>query len=294
MQLAYVSVIVPVFNDIERLEKCLRALEEQTYPKHLYEVIVIDNNSDEDIECLVASFKHVKLSFEAKQGSYAARNKGISLSVGEIFSFTDSDCIPRPQWIEKGVEALESNNADLVGGKVEFTFSSERTAAEIYDSVTNMQIEKNIASRKISKTANLFVRKTVFSEIGLFPGNLKSGGDVIWTKRATDANFYLVYSSEACVLHPARKLVSMLRKQYRVGSGQPSIWLEQGQSLTQIFSNIIFGFRPPSRKQIQQNCIDRAREIRSSYISIWRVAWLCTIATSLGRLSGFFMFYSAK
>ena len=50
----FVSVIIPVYNDPERLKTCLQALEEQTYPKSAYEVIVVDNGSDESIEPLVA------------------------------------------------------------------------------------------------------------------------------------------------------------------------------------------------------------------------------------------------
>lgn len=42
----FVSVIIPVFNDSNRLKLCLQALERQTYPKHLYEAIVVDNGSD--------------------------------------------------------------------------------------------------------------------------------------------------------------------------------------------------------------------------------------------------------
>ncbi|HAA30818.1 MAG TPA: glycosyl transferase family 2, partial [Cyanobacteria bacterium UBA8553] len=74
----FVSVIVPVFNDAKRLKICLDALEHQTYPKHLYEVIVVDNGSDknEDIEGVVAQFGQAIASYESIPGSYAARNKG--------------------------------------------------------------------------------------------------------------------------------------------------------------------------------------------------------------------------
>ena len=45
----FVSVIIPVYNDSNRLKLCLQALEKQTYPSERYEVIVVDNNSTEDI-----------------------------------------------------------------------------------------------------------------------------------------------------------------------------------------------------------------------------------------------------
>lgn len=54
----FVSVIVPVYNDARRLRICLEALENQKYPKSLYEIIVVDNASDEaeDIKGVVAQF----------------------------------------------------------------------------------------------------------------------------------------------------------------------------------------------------------------------------------------------
>ena len=52
----FVSVIIPVFNDSDRLLTCLKALEHQTYPKNLYEVIVVDNDSEDNVEKLVDQF----------------------------------------------------------------------------------------------------------------------------------------------------------------------------------------------------------------------------------------------
>lgn len=285
----FVSVIIPVFNDSERLKICLQALEKQTYLKNLYEIIVVDNCSEESVEHIIAEFKQVKLSSEASPGSYAARNKGIALAKGEVFAFIDSDCIPKPQWIENGVNALKSETADLVGGKVTFTFSPEKTSSEMYDSITNMQIKKSIESKKVSKTANLFVHNYVFDSIGLFPAYLQSGGDVMWTKRATDANFKLIYSPHAEVLHPARKLLLLLKKQYRVGRGQPSIWLEQGQTLSQVLIKTFFDFRPPSPQNFWRFiCQDGTDEMRSKFISMWLIAWICITTTSLGRLNSIF------
>ena len=49
----YISVIIPVHNDSQRLQLCLAALENQSYPKYSYEVIVIDNNSTDNVKEIV-------------------------------------------------------------------------------------------------------------------------------------------------------------------------------------------------------------------------------------------------
>ena len=115
-----VSVIIPVYNDGERLRSCLQALAQQTYPTDCYEVIVVDNGSDAraNIQGIVQQFEGTISEFESTPGSYAARNKGISIAKGEIIAFTDADCIPTSNWIEKGVAHLqETVNCGLVGGK---------------------------------------------------------------------------------------------------------------------------------------------------------------------------------
>jgi glycosyltransferase involved in cell wall biosynthesis len=82
----FVSVIIPVFNDAEHLRLCLRALAQQTYPSSCYEVIVVDNGSDdlEAIQAVVAGFGQAIAVLEPTPGSYAARNRGIALAQGEI------------------------------------------------------------------------------------------------------------------------------------------------------------------------------------------------------------------
>lgn len=282
-----VSVIIPVYNDSERLEKCLQALEHQTYDRYHYEVIVVDNNSTEDLKAIVANFFQASYTFESQPGSYAARNHGIHHAKGDIFAFIDSDCLPQPHWIAEGVNTLKTESADLAGGQVTFTFSPARSPAELYDSITNMQIQENIETRKVSKTANLFAYKYVFDKIGLFPAHLKSGGDVVWTQTATDAQFKLVYAPKAEVFHPARTLWPLMQKQYRVGRGQYSVLQSQGQTPPLILKGAFKALlKPPALKSFrafsQRKGLDQ--EARSLY-ALWLVAWMCQAAMGLGRLN---------
>ena len=98
----FVSVIIPVFNDAERLKICLTALEKQTYPQDYYEVIVVDNGSDENLENVVKQFTQAKLAYYPELGSYAARNHGIALAKGEILAFTDADLYSRTRLAHNG------------------------------------------------------------------------------------------------------------------------------------------------------------------------------------------------
>ncbi|NJO08484.1 MAG: glycosyltransferase family 2 protein, partial [Leptolyngbyaceae cyanobacterium SL_1_1] len=125
--LPQVSVIIPVFNDMERLQHCLVALEQQTYPQSHYEVVVIDNGSDNQNEvlALVEQFSQAIAACETVPGSYAARNKGIKVAKGEVIAFTDADCIPAADWIEQGVYWLNQHpGCGLVAGQIELFFKN--------------------------------------------------------------------------------------------------------------------------------------------------------------------------
>lgn len=300
----FVSVIVPAYNDAERIGDCIEALLAQTYPQARYEVLIVDNGSSDETATMIQRFPVTLLREDETQGSYAARNKGIQHARGEIIAFTDSDCTPVPQWIEEGVCALQTQQADLAGGNVRFVYSTRPGGAEIYDSLSNMQIERNIRERQVAKTANLFVRTAVFETVGLFPQQVRSGGDVSWTGRATAQGARLVYAPRAEVTHPTRRLAELLQKQYRVGKGQammsssassrPTERLAVSQSpIPSILRRgyaVLGGFLPGPISGIRNAM--RERQLPASRKQVWEVwlaSWLCNVATNLGRVSATFV-----
>ncbi|MGP1385615.1 MAG: glycosyltransferase family 2 protein [Thainema sp.] len=205
----FISVIIPVFNDGERLQLCLAALAQQTYPRSHVEVIVVDNGSDplDPIKAAVESYDNVILTFEATPGSYAARNQGIALAKGEVIAFTDADCIPVPDWLAKGAAQLdEVPNCGMVSGKVEVFFkrADQPTTVELYQSMTAFPQEFYLKQFRGGVTANLFTWSKVIDQVGLFDQRLKSFGDLEWGRRVYLAGYQQVYAADVVVNHPAR------------------------------------------------------------------------------------------
>ena len=106
---------------------------------------------------------------------YSARNRGIEIANGAIIALLDSTCVPNLDWLEKGVKFFHTNQDDLFGGNVIFNFEEKITAAKVYDSITNIQMERIIKERNVAVTANLWIKKHVFNEIGLFVEGIRSG-----------------------------------------------------------------------------------------------------------------------
>ncbi len=208
-QLPFVSVVIPVFNDLDGLVSCLRALDHQTYPKISYEIVVIDNGSDEDLNLLelVSQYPLVRIASEPKPGSYAARNRGVRMARGEIIAFTDADCIPMADWLEKGVCHLkERPELGLVAGDIDVIVrhSGPLTAVEIYEQAVAFDPERLLRTKKYGVTANLFTFRSILDRVGLFNENLKSGGDFEWGQRVYAIGFEQVFAADVCVAHPAR------------------------------------------------------------------------------------------
>ncbi len=284
--LPFVSIIVPVYNNPIDIKSCIISLLEQTYDKNLYEIIIVDNGSSDNTKTIIKKYPVIYLKENDIQSSYAARNKGIKYARGKIIAFTDSDCTPHPDWLKEGIKNMNQQNADLCGGQVCFSYSPNPTGAEIWDSLTNMQIEQNINERSIAKTANLFVRSNVFSKIGYFPYNVKSGGDIIFTKRATSSGHKLIYASSAKIDHPTRKLFDLLKKQFRVGIGQSDILFQLKLSKSDFLNRLAYRAFPPPISPIR-------RLLKKSYlyttelrlIRVWLASYICRMVTGAGNIT---------
>ncbi len=220
----FVSVIIPVYNDLERLKICLEALENQTYPRNLYEVIVVNNNPVENIEPYTVHFDNVRVICESRRGSYTARNKGILNAKGAVIAFTDSDCIPFKDWIEKGVQNLLSQrNIGLVAGKIKIVVSDPEnpTAIELYEKITAFPQKFYVEKHKYGATANLFTFKNIIEKVGNFNGTLSSSGDFEWGNRVFAAGYKQIFADDTCIFHPARKTFSQkFKKKIRIIRGR--------------------------------------------------------------------------
>ena len=93
-----VSIVIPAYNEADRLTACLEAVAAQTVKP--YEVIVVDNNSSDDTAAIARRYSFVTLVHETKQGIVYARNAGFDAASGDIIGRTDADVLLDPDWVE--------------------------------------------------------------------------------------------------------------------------------------------------------------------------------------------------
>lgn len=104
-----ISVVVPTYRRPQLLARMVAALEAQTLDRERFEVLVVDNGSDDDTSTVLAGLAaasplHLRpLRVDVNAGPAPARNLGWRSARGRFVAFTDDDCIPRSDWLEQGL-----------------------------------------------------------------------------------------------------------------------------------------------------------------------------------------------
>jgi glycosyltransferase involved in cell wall biosynthesis len=214
MSAPLISVIIPHYNDLANLERCLMFLSAQTLPEGQFEVIVADNNSRcgiEEVRRVCGDF--VRVVPAPIPGAGPARNVAVEASRGRYLAFTDEDCKPAPNWLERGLEALSTS--EMVGGRVEVEYEDLAcpTAVEAFERVFAFNVRRYVEKLGFGVTANMFVPRGVFDRVGGF--RPEGPDDLEWGQRATAAGYRWRYRPEVVVAHPARRDWAELTQKWR-------------------------------------------------------------------------------
>ncbi|MBN1540110.1 MAG: glycosyltransferase family 2 protein [Candidatus Thermoplasmatota archaeon] len=223
------SVIIPVRNRKEKLERCLESVLEQTIDD--LEVIVVDSSSTDGTVQTIREFARrdprVRYLNEQKAGIGSARNRGERSARGKIILMTDSDCeVPR-RWVER-------MSAPVIDGSVPAVQGFKHALKRNYWS-TNVEKEEHrflwsFFERNGSSTidtANFCISKNILKDIGYTKSTLKNLNDTELAARIMDKGYSIALLNVSVGHHnpmsmwtTSRKLISrgayhsMLRKSY--------------------------------------------------------------------------------
>lgn len=118
MAIMKASVVIPVYNQAERLKLVLKAFDWQQMDKGEFEVIIVDDGSNDDIDNVVNQgdykFIHKMIKLNKNSGRSYARNIGADQAKGEIIVFCDGDRIPDKEFISRHIEAHEKFEEECV------------------------------------------------------------------------------------------------------------------------------------------------------------------------------------
>jgi glycosyltransferase involved in cell wall biosynthesis len=191
-----VSVIVAARDAARTLPRTLAALADQVVAGG-HEVVVVDDRSRDDTAAIARAAGLGPVIDSPGVGPAAARNAGARLAAAPLLAFTDADCFPAPGWLAAGVAAL--GRAELVQGAV-----APDPAAPLGPFDRSLWVG---ADRGVYQTANLFIARALFEQLGGFESWLgpaagkELGEDVLlgWSARRTGAR--AIFLPQAVVHH---------------------------------------------------------------------------------------------
>jgi len=194
-----VSIIVAVWNEEERVEKCLNSLLKQDYPKIKTEIIVVGGGDNKTVSICQKFAKQGEIKFiheKTRQGKWWALNKGIELAKNEIIAFTDADCVLPARWLSNLVSRLD--DGDIIISP--YIYSSEKTLVHKMSFIIALVV--NSMFRHISKIFKLIsffgfgclMKRKVVEKVKFKKSFVE---DLIFSYEAQKAGFRIAFDNRA-------------------------------------------------------------------------------------------------
>jgi biofilm PGA synthesis N-glycosyltransferase PgaC len=189
------SVIIPFRNEAENLPQLLESIQSLKYPKHLFEVIFINDLSEDDSVHIINSnlsndpsnnidFSIINNSIKTNAPKKDAISKAINLAKYEWIITTDADCLLPEYWLDSFDECIQKSNPKCVAAPV--TYQVETSFLNRFQILDMLSLQgATIGGFGIKKPflcngANFAYQKEAFIEVNGFDGNTKiaSGDDI--------------------------------------------------------------------------------------------------------------------
>lgn len=225
------SVIIPVRNEAINILYLLQDLEKQQYPKDLFEVLVVDDHSEDKTIAIVQQFsktsaltmKCVELKDYVKQGGKkAAVQQGVELAQGELLVFTDGDCRVQPEWLQLYAYTYQTHQPMFISGPVSFhntnTLLERMQLVEFAGLIGIGGASIGLGKPNMCNGANLAYTKQAFEAVNGFAGNetIASGDDEFLLhkiNRQFPSKAIFLKHKKAIVYTEARKTISSFMSQ---------------------------------------------------------------------------------
>jgi glycosyltransferase involved in cell wall biosynthesis len=220
----FISVIIPVYNQLVQIKELIDSLENQTYPLGDFEVIISDDGSTDGTTQFLESYKgklDLKSIIPTQKGSRAkARNNGLEIARGTHILFLDGDLTADKKLLEQHAFAHERHENSVFIGKVEPCHLQRNNILDWYRvSRGGQKLAKGkpIPARYFA-TNNASIPKTLISKSGKFNESYTSWGgedtEMGYKLEKTGATFY--YLSEALTFHNHKETLDSYKNKLAV------------------------------------------------------------------------------
>jgi glycosyltransferase involved in cell wall biosynthesis len=222
-----ISVIIPTYNAGRTVNRCLQALANQTAAPGSYEIVVVDDGSTDDTCAVVQTQSQVRLYTQNHAGPAAARNLGVAQARAPIVLFTDADCEPAANWIERMAAPLLTGGHDpdtpIIGVKGTYLTRQREIMARFVQIEYEDKYDRMARDRYIDfvDTYSAGYQRDVFLANGGFDPSfpVASVEDQELSFRLAKQGYKMVFVPEAHVYHLGHPhdLAAYWRKKFKIG-----------------------------------------------------------------------------
>jgi len=203
-----VSVVVPVLDAEDEIDRLLDSLEALDYPRDRLEVLVVDNGSRDGTPARIARHADVTLLRETRiRSSYAARNRGVEAASGEWVAFTDADCVATPGWLRRLLAPGLPDHAGAVAGEV-LALEARTPVQRLTERYGIMKHAVTMPHKALPgfSTANVAIRRDLLRALGGFREDVRFFGDMELAWRMQIASGAgVVFRPDAVIRHRHRR-----------------------------------------------------------------------------------------
>jgi cellulose synthase/poly-beta-1,6-N-acetylglucosamine synthase-like glycosyltransferase len=193
------SIIIPARNEASNIGACLSSIQQLNYPSELFEVIVVDDHSDDNTAAIAAAFPFVKLISLADYikdpvNSYKkqALAVGIKESSGEYIITTDADCIVSPYWLRTFDQIIQQKQVAFIAAPV--IIQDQPGWLNKFETIDFMMLQAitvaavQSGAHVMSNGANLCFKKSAYEEVGGYENvdTIASGDDMLLMQKIAD------------------------------------------------------------------------------------------------------------
>jgi len=231
---ATVTVIVPVRNEAECIERTLSQLVAQRYDPERFEILVVDGQSTDGTPGLVADFArrhpNVRLLANPRRLSSAARNIGVRHARGQIVVVVDGHCeIDNDCLLDELVAAFQRSDADCVGRPQPLDVADASPLQRAISAARSSPLGHHPASHVYSahegyvpsSSVAVAYRRSVFDAVGLFDEEFDACEDVEFNHRVDRAGLRCYLTPRVAVRYrPRASFRGLFRQMARYGRGR--------------------------------------------------------------------------
>ncbi|MDB9309668.1 glycosyltransferase [Aphanizomenon sp. CS-733/32] len=207
--IVFLSIVIPTYNRLPILEKCLRALESQEFSNKTYiedyEVVLVDDGSTDGTLNWLAlhkdEFPHVRCFEQNHAGPAAARNLGVEKAQGDTIIFIDSDLVVLSNFLQAHTNALVQGREKL-GSDRFFTYGAVINTCN-FNNPTGEPYKITDFSAAFFATGNVAIPKHWLEKAGLFDNGFQLYGweDLELGVRLKNLGLKLIKCPEAVGYH---------------------------------------------------------------------------------------------